>query len=74
MRLADKPEYAALVHAITASKACNEEQACAYLEDALTAIQEGNASYAGAAVRLGLRVNLSGHCGFDAADYLSALI
>lgn len=74
MLVAEKPEYAALVQAITVSKTCNEEQASAYLEDALTDIQQGDASYAGAATRLGLRVNLSGHCGFDAADYLSSLI
>jgi hypothetical protein len=74
MLVAARPEYVALVQAITASKACNEEQASAYLEDALTDIQQGNASYAGEAVRLGLRVNLSGCCGFDAADYLSMLI
>jgi len=74
MLVAAQREYAALVQAITVSKACNEEQAVAYLEDAMTDIQQGNASYAGAAMRLGLRVNLAGHCGFDAADYLSALI
>jgi hypothetical protein len=74
MLVAAQHEYAALVQAIAASKACNEEQASAYLESALTDIEQGNTSYAGAAARLGLRVELSGRCGFDAADYLSMLI
>ena len=43
-------------------------------DDAMVDIEQGDASYASAAMGLSLHVNLAGQCGFDAADYLSAIV
>jgi len=73
MEIVRKPEYKALVLAVMAANQYDEEQAEFALENAMIDIEEGEASYASAAMRLNLHVNLSGGCGFDAADYLSTI-
>lgn len=74
MLISEKPEYKLLVKATMLAMKIDEERAVACVESAITDIQDGEASYVDAAFGLGLHVNLSGYCGFDAADYLSTLI
>lgn len=72
MRVSSKPEYKALVNAIQlANKGFDQEQAENLLENIMIDIEEGELSYFEGAIKLGLRANLVGQCGFDAADYLS---
>ena len=74
MLVCHKPEYKALVQAIMVSNSYDHEQAEYALEEAIVDIEQGDASYFSAAMALNLRVNLAGQCGFDAADYLSAIV
>jgi hypothetical protein len=69
-----RPEYKALTQAVMLANGYDQEQAESALDDALIDIEQGNASYASAAMGLNLHVNLAGECGFDAADYMSAII
>ena len=69
-----RPEYKALTHAVMAANGYDQEQAKAALDNAMVDIEQGDASYASAAMGLGLHVNLAGQCGFDAADFLSAIV
>ena len=73
MLVINKPEYKALVQAVMVSMDCNREQAEWELECVMEEIEQGESSYASAAIGLNLRVNLVGQCGFDASDYLSAI-
>lgn len=73
MQVQHMPEYKTLVQAIIVSNDCDQEQAESRLEDAMIDIEQGDASYASAAMGLNLRVNLTGQCGFDAADLLSSI-
>ena len=66
-------EYKALVEAVMCANGYDKEQAESALEDAMVDIEEGEESYASAAMNLNLHVNLAGQCGFDAADYLSTI-
>lgn len=74
MSVQNKPEYKALVQAIMVANKCGEGLAENYLDDAMTDIEQGEASYASAAMNLGLHVNQAGQCGFDAADYLASIV
>lgn len=69
-----RPEYKALVQAVMVAKGYDQEQAESALDDAMVDIEQGDASYASAAMSLNLHVNLAGQCGFDAADYLSSIV
>lgn len=69
-----RPEYKALTQAVMAANGYDQEQAEVALDDAMVDIEQGDASYASAAIGLNLHVNLAGQCGFDAADYLSAIV
>lgn len=73
MEVTHKPEYKALVAAVMDANGYDQEQAQSALDDAMVDIEQGDASYASAAIALNLHVNLAGQCGFDAADYLSAI-
>lgn len=66
-------EYKTLVAAVMVANGYDEEQAEWALEEAMDDIEQGEASYASAAMKLGLSVRI-GYCGFDAADYLSTLV
>lgn len=74
MRVINMPEYKALTQAVMVANGYDKEQAEWALEEAMGDIEEGEASYASAAMGLKLHVNLVGQCGFDAADYLSAIV
>ena len=73
MQVSSKPEYKALVSAVMAANGYDQEQAEYAIEDAMIDIEEGEESYASAAIGLNIHVNLAGQCGFDAADYLSCI-
>jgi hypothetical protein len=74
MRVCDMPEYVVLVDAVRVSKSYDQEQAEFAVDNAIIDIEQGDESYASAARKLRLHVNPFGHCGFDAADYLSCLV
>lgn len=75
MLVKNKPEYKQLVSwLLEANKSISTEQAEWMLEEAMIDIEYGEASYLSAAKKLGFPVGLSGQCGFDAADYLSAIV
>lgn len=69
-----RPEYKVLTQAVMAANGYDQEQAESALDNAMVDIEQGDASYASAALSLNLHVNLAGQCGFDAADYLSAIV
>lgn len=74
MLVVHKPEYKALVQAVMVANSCDQEQAEYAVDEAMIDIEQGDASYFSAAMGLGLRANLAGQYGFDAADYLSAIV
>ncbi len=73
MRVNQMQEYKSLVQAIMVANGYDQEQSEWALEEAMSDIEEGESSYASAAIKLRLSVRLN-QCGFDAADYLSALV
>lgn len=74
MQVCRMPEYKALVGAVIMANRYDQEQAEFAVDEAITDIEQGYASYASAALDLRLHVNLVGQCGFDAADYFSCFV